>query len=72
MASPDNPILNSPFDRPGRHWLLDPDGGFTTQIVEGRRRTEYLVPIAPPATGRIAVKAINHYGDEVLKDFTVG
>src|SRR5271165_6554064 len=47
MASPDNPILNSPFERPRRHWSLDPDGGFTTQIVDGRRRSEYLVPIAP-------------------------
>ena len=24
-------------------------------------------PFAPPDTGRIAVKVINHYGDEVLK-----
>ena len=28
-------------------------------------------PIAPPDTGRIAVKVINHYGDEVLKVFEV-
>jgi adenine-specific DNA-methyltransferase len=28
-------------------------------------------PFAPPSTGKIAVKAINHYGDEVLKVFTV-
>jgi adenine-specific DNA-methyltransferase len=26
-------------------------------------------PFAPPDTGRIAVKVINHYGDEVLKVF---
>ena len=25
----------------------------------------------PPATGKIAVKVINHYGDEVLKVFDV-
>ncbi len=24
-------------------------------------------PFDPPATGKIAVKVINHYGDEVLK-----
>ncbi len=24
-------------------------------------------PFAPPETGRIAIKVINHYGDEVLK-----
>ncbi len=28
-------------------------------------------PFDPPTTGRIAVKVINHYGDEVLKVFTV-
>jgi adenine-specific DNA-methyltransferase len=29
-------------------------------------------PFAPPETGRIAVKVINHYGDEVLKVFEIG
>ena len=28
-------------------------------------------PLAPPETGKIAVKVINHYGDEVLKVFDV-
>jgi adenine-specific DNA-methyltransferase len=28
-------------------------------------------PFASPETGRIAVKVINHYGDEVLKVFDV-
>jgi hypothetical protein len=28
-------------------------------------------PFAPPETRKIAVKVINHYGDEVLKVFTV-
>ena len=28
-------------------------------------------PFAPPETGKIAVKVINQYGDEVLKVFTV-
>jgi len=28
-------------------------------------------PFARPATGKIAVKVINHYGDEVLKVFAV-
>ena len=29
-------------------------------------------PFAPPESGRIAVKVINHYGDEVLKVYEVG
>jgi len=28
-------------------------------------------PFDPPSTGKIAVKVINHYGDEVLKVFEV-
>lgn len=48
--SPDDPILNSPFTAPGRHWALDSDGAFTSIIERGRRRSEYLVPI--PQTKR--------------------
>ncbi len=29
-------------------------------------------PFAPPETGRIALKVINHYGDEVMKVYPVG
>lgn len=29
-------------------------------------------PFAPPESGRIAVKVIDHYGDEVLKVYDVG
>mgnify|MGYP005841350289 CR=1 FL=1 len=29
-------------------------------------------PFARPSMGKIAVKVINHYGDEVLKIFAVG
>jgi len=28
-------------------------------------------PFDPPATGKIAMKVINHYGDEVLKVYSV-
>lgn len=30
-----------------------------------------LVPLHAPSTGKIAVKVINHYGDEVLKVYEV-
>jgi len=29
-------------------------------------------PFDPPATGRIAVKVINHYGDEVMQVYELG
>jgi len=49
MAPPviENPILNSPFDPPSRHFRFD-DEGITNEIVEKRRRSAYFVPIAQP------------------------
>jgi hypothetical protein len=44
------------------------------EIDEGAWSTLYSTvspPFAPPETGKIAVKVINHYGDEVLKVFTI-
>jgi type III restriction enzyme len=42
----DDPTLNSPIARPTRHWALDEAGKPTGEVVEGRRRSEYIVPIA--------------------------
>jgi hypothetical protein len=38
-----------------------------------RKRAHTSGPFAPPETGKIAVKVMNHYGDEVLKvyDLTI-
>jgi type III restriction enzyme len=47
-AASEDPILNSPFSPPSRHWALDESGAFTSKIEPGRRRSEYLVPIAQP------------------------
>ena len=44
------------------------------EIDEGAWSTLYSTvsgPFAPPETGKIAVKVINHCGDEVLKVFTL-
>ena len=30
------------------------------------------VPFEPPKSGKIAIKVINHFGDEVLKVYPVG
>jgi type III restriction enzyme len=47
-SSPKDPILNSPFSPPNRHWALDESGAFTSIIEPDRRRSVYLVPIARP------------------------
>ena len=43
----ENPILNSPFREPDRHWRFT-DEGITNEIVETRRASAYFVPIPPP------------------------
>jgi type III restriction enzyme len=43
----ENPILNSPFAEPRRHYQFDEDG-ITDQVVEARRPSSYSIPIAAP------------------------
>ncbi|NMA19734.1 MAG: DEAD/DEAH box helicase family protein, partial [Lentisphaerae bacterium] len=43
----ENPILNSPFKEPSRHFRFS-DEGITNDIVESRRISSYFVPIAQP------------------------
>ena len=44
----ENPILNSPYAYPSRHWELDGDGQPTQKIVESRRRAEFISPVPKP------------------------
>jgi type III restriction enzyme len=43
----ENPVINSPFQEPTRHFRFD-DEGITNQIIEGRRASSYFIPIAQP------------------------
>jgi type III restriction enzyme len=43
----ENPVLNSPFEVPKRHFRFDEDG-ITNEIVEARRVSSYFVPIPRP------------------------
>ncbi len=43
----ENPILNSPFEEPRRHFKFT-DDGITDEIVKSRRISEYFVPIPRP------------------------
>jgi len=43
----EKPILNSPYDYPARHWELI-EGQPTQQIIESRRRAEFVTPIPKP------------------------
>ncbi|HPC93827.1 MAG TPA: DEAD/DEAH box helicase family protein [Sedimentisphaerales bacterium] len=43
----ENPVINSPFQEPGRHFKFT-DEGITNEVIEGRRASSYFVPIAQP------------------------
>jgi type III restriction enzyme len=43
----ENPILNSPYAEPARHYRFD-DETITNEIVEGRRKSAYFIPIPQP------------------------
>ena len=43
----ENPIINSPFKEPTRHFKFDIDG-ITDEVVESRRISHYFIPIAQP------------------------
>ncbi len=58
----ENPILNSPFDPPSRHFAFDADG-ITDEVVEGRRRSTHLTPIPPVKRARKAQAEIEYVGE---------
>ena len=43
----ENPVINSPFDEPRRHFRFS-DEGITNEIVAQRRDSAYFMPIAAP------------------------
>src|SRR6266850_4169859 len=50
MTNPffERPILNSPYECPQRHWELDDQGQPTQEVIETRRRAEFITPIPKP------------------------
>jgi type III restriction enzyme len=43
----ENPVINSPFQEPARHFRFT-DEGITNEVIDGRRSSSYFVPIARP------------------------
>ena len=62
MATIENPILNSPFREPTRHFRFDEDG-ITAEVVEGRRSSTYFVPIPQPRKKGGAQLSLGMQGD---------
>ncbi len=55
----EQPVLNSPYERPSRHWELDETGQPTQQIVESRRQASFIsaVPTSKKQRGSSANQA---------------
>lgn len=58
---------DKPYEKLQRSLNADIDEGAWASLYSTKSR-----PFTPPSTGRIAVKVINHYGDEVLQVYDVG
>ncbi|MCY2987736.1 MAG: DEAD/DEAH box helicase family protein [Planctomycetota bacterium] len=43
----ENPVVNSPFEEPKRHYRFGEDG-ITDELVQGRRGSQFFIPIAKP------------------------
>ena len=44
----EQPILNSPYEYPSRHWELDEEGSPTSRIIDARRDAKFVTPIPKP------------------------
>ena len=47
----EQPVLNSPYEAPSRHWELDGDRQPTGSIEERRRPVAFMSPVPPPRRG---------------------
>lgn len=59
-----DPILNSPYEYPQRHWELDEQGQPTQRIVEGRRKAEFVTPIPKPKKQKGSIAQATFVFDE--------
>ena len=65
-ATPTSQAADEPYDRLKRALKADIDADTWASLYSTVSR-----PFDPPSTGKIAVKVINHYGDEVLQVYEV-
>ena len=52
----EQPILNSPYAYPSRHWELDDQGQPTQRLVESRRTAQFITPIPKPRKRRSVIE----------------
>ena len=48
----EQPILNSPYEYPARHWELDHNRQPTNELIESRREASFITPVPEPKKRR--------------------
>ena len=64
----EQPILNSPYTYPDRHWELDEHGQPTQKIVPKRRKAEFLTPIPKPKKSKGKSSDLSLFAKHELTD----
>jgi type III restriction enzyme len=66
-----NPVINSPFDEPARHYFIN-DQGITDKILPMRRTSAYFVPIARSRSRNDGQQTIEDWtGDRIEENPTI-
>ena len=64
----ENPVINSPFAEPERHFKFD-ENGITNEIIQSRRQSEYFIPVPRPKGLRANPdQGVIDFGDDWLKN----
>jgi type III restriction enzyme len=59
MSNPffERPIVNSPYEDPRQHWELDSDGQPTGNLIDRRRRADFITSIPKAKKQKAGAKA---------------
>jgi type III restriction enzyme len=66
----ENPVLNSPYEEPSRHFYFDEDG-ITDKVVASRRLSSYFIPIAKPKKKGKQFELDTEWTKDRIEDTTV-
>ena len=63
----ENPVINSAFLEPGRHFKFD-DDGITDEVAESRRPSAYFIPVAQPKKKGKQLELGTEWTDDRLRE----
>ncbi|MDQ0778389.1 type III restriction enzyme [Streptomyces aurantiacus] len=66
----ENPIINTPYHEPAKHWVLDERGQPTSELAAGRRPSETWMPVPRARKGRKTAAGVQHelFFDGILEE----